>query len=148
VIDAIHITFQNGIPRGRDKLRQIANSFTRFTGGELWGCVSAIDGWVCKTKNLINLRLEMLWHIKIIMVAESLLPWLCVMLIAITTVFLECIVAQLMTALHGISVRPVKWWSILIGLQTSLLLAMKLLFAQITFDSLFWTWSWSLEGCL
>ncbi len=35
VIDAVNIAFQIGIPRSRDKLRQIANSFTRFTSGKL-----------------------------------------------------------------------------------------------------------------
>ena len=50
VIDAINVAFQIGLPRCRDKLRKVANGFTRFTGGELWGCVSAIDGWVCITR--------------------------------------------------------------------------------------------------
>jgi hypothetical protein len=91
-----------------------------------------IDGFA-RPENPINLRLEMLWHIEIVMVAGGLLSWLGGMLIAVITFFLACILAQLMTALHGISVRPVKWWSILIGLHTSVLLVMTLLFAQITF---------------
>ncbi len=47
MIVAINIAFQIGIPSSRDKLRQIANW---FTSRELWGWVSAIDGWVCKTR--------------------------------------------------------------------------------------------------
>ena len=50
VIDAINIAFQIGLPRDRDELRKLANGFSRFTSGELFGCVSAIDGWVCKTR--------------------------------------------------------------------------------------------------
>jgi hypothetical protein len=50
VIDAINVAFQIGIPRCRDKLREKSNGFIRFTGGELWGGVSAIDGWVCVTR--------------------------------------------------------------------------------------------------
>jgi hypothetical protein len=46
VIDAINIAFQIGLPRNR--LWNLANGFTRFTGRELFGCVSAIYGWVCK----------------------------------------------------------------------------------------------------
>jgi hypothetical protein len=49
VIDAINIAFQIGLPRDRDNLWKLANGFTRFTGEELFGCVSAINGWVCKT---------------------------------------------------------------------------------------------------
>ena len=44
VIDAIDIAFQIGLPQSRDKLKELANGFTRFTGGELYGCISAIDG--------------------------------------------------------------------------------------------------------
>ena len=29
-------------------MSHLANGFTRFTSGELFGSVSAIDGWVCK----------------------------------------------------------------------------------------------------
>ncbi len=50
VIDAINVAYRIGIPQCRDKLRKIANGFTQYTGGELWGCVSAIDGWVCITR--------------------------------------------------------------------------------------------------
>ncbi len=51
MIDAIDIAFQIGLTRSRDKLRQLANGFTRYTdGGELFGCISAINGWVCKTR--------------------------------------------------------------------------------------------------
>jgi hypothetical protein len=60
VIDAINIAFQIGLPRDRDNLRKLANGFTRFTSGELFGCVSAIDMVGCaKHKRLINLRLAM-----------------------------------------------------------------------------------------
>jgi hypothetical protein len=49
-IDAINVAFQIGLPRCRDKLREIANGFTWFSGSELCGCMSAIDGWVCITR--------------------------------------------------------------------------------------------------
>lgn len=50
VIDAINVAFQIGLPTARNQLMRLANGLTRFTGGELWGCVSAIDGWVCVTR--------------------------------------------------------------------------------------------------
>jgi hypothetical protein len=58
VIDAINIAFQISIPRDRDNFRKLTNRFTRFTSGELFGCVSAIDG-CAKHKSLINPRLVM-----------------------------------------------------------------------------------------
>jgi hypothetical protein len=44
VIDAINVAFQKGIPWNTEKLSHLVNGFTRFTNGELFGCVSAIDG--------------------------------------------------------------------------------------------------------
>jgi hypothetical protein len=105
VIDAINVAFQIGIPGSRDKLRQIANSFTRFTGGELWGCVSAIDGWFCKTRKPHQSEVGDVMAYQNRHGCWGLLFWLGVMLIVVTTFFLACIQAQLMTALHGISVR-------------------------------------------
>jgi len=50
VIDAINVAFQIGLPRSTEKLSHLANGFTRCTNGELFGCVSAIDGWVYRTR--------------------------------------------------------------------------------------------------
>jgi hypothetical protein len=44
VIDAINVAFQKGLPWNTEKLSHLVNGFTRFTNGELFGCVSAIDG--------------------------------------------------------------------------------------------------------
>ena len=43
------MAFQIGLPSDTEKLRQVASGFTRCTNSELFGCVSAIDGWTCKT---------------------------------------------------------------------------------------------------
>jgi hypothetical protein len=43
------MAFQIGLPSDTEKLMQVASGFTRCTNGELFGCVSAIDGWACKT---------------------------------------------------------------------------------------------------
>jgi hypothetical protein len=48
VIEAINVAFQIGPPSRGDKLCQLVNGFTRFTSGELFSYISAIDGWVCK----------------------------------------------------------------------------------------------------
>jgi len=47
---AINVAFQIGLPRSTEKFSHLANGFTRCTNGELFGCVSAINGWVCKTR--------------------------------------------------------------------------------------------------
>jgi hypothetical protein len=46
---AINVAFQIGLPRNTETLSHLASGFTRCTNGELFCCVSAIDGWVCKT---------------------------------------------------------------------------------------------------
>jgi hypothetical protein len=59
VIDAIDFAFQIDLPRSRDKLRQLANVFTRFTGGELFGCVSvfyALSSLKCFSKRVLSRR--------------------------------------------------------------------------------------------
>ena len=50
-IEAIDQAFEIGLPfHDEDELRRIANEFSVFSHGELYGCVTAIDGWVARTR--------------------------------------------------------------------------------------------------
>ena len=51
IIDAINVAFQIGLPiHDVDEMKKTAEGFGRYTNNELIGCISAIDGWVCKTR--------------------------------------------------------------------------------------------------
>jgi hypothetical protein len=56
VIDAINIAFQIGLPRDRDELLKLANGFTRFTSGELFGLFLQLMVGCAKHESLINPR--------------------------------------------------------------------------------------------
>lgn len=47
VINAINVAVDIGLPTCTNELHEIARGFAKYTGGEMFGCVSAIDGWVC-----------------------------------------------------------------------------------------------------
>jgi hypothetical protein len=51
VIEAIDQAFLLGLPvHDRAELLRMADKFSHFTRGEMWGCVTAIDGWVARTR--------------------------------------------------------------------------------------------------
>jgi hypothetical protein len=50
-IRAIDMAFDIGLPVNDDaKLKEMAEVFAKFSNGEVYGCVSAIDGWVFRTR--------------------------------------------------------------------------------------------------
>jgi hypothetical protein len=50
-IEAIDAAFEIGLPLDNsDELTKLADEFTHYSGGELYGCVTAIDGWVARTR--------------------------------------------------------------------------------------------------
>ncbi len=54
VIDAIDEAFLIGMPLDGDKLREMAHQFNNISNGELYGCVTAIDGWVARTRKPLH----------------------------------------------------------------------------------------------
>jgi hypothetical protein len=51
VIEAINAVFVIGLPvHDRIELMRMADEFSQFSKGEMWGCVTAIDGWVARTR--------------------------------------------------------------------------------------------------
>jgi hypothetical protein len=50
VIDAIDESLIIGLPTSDDDLRNLAADFNVLSHGELKGCVTAIDGWVARTR--------------------------------------------------------------------------------------------------
>jgi len=52
VINAINAAFDIGLPKETEKLEQIAIGFSKYTNGEMMGCVSAIDGVVIEIRQL------------------------------------------------------------------------------------------------
>jgi hypothetical protein len=51
VIEAIDQAFEIGLPMHDEvALTKLADEFATFSGGELYGCVTAIDGWVARTR--------------------------------------------------------------------------------------------------
>ncbi len=58
-IKAINSLFSIGLPiYNEEKLKEMAEEFAVYTKGEMKGCVTAIDGWVAKSGNLLKLKLE------------------------------------------------------------------------------------------
>ena len=54
-IDAIDQTFQIGLPLDDlNELKRMADEFSLYSRGQLWGCVTAIDGWVARTRKPFN----------------------------------------------------------------------------------------------
>jgi hypothetical protein len=51
IIRAIDIAFNIGMPiNDPEKLKNMADGFAHYSNGELYGCASAIDGWVARTR--------------------------------------------------------------------------------------------------
>lgn len=51
MIDAIDQAFQIGLPLAdENQLKGLADGFNAISHGELYGCVTAIDGWVARTR--------------------------------------------------------------------------------------------------
>jgi hypothetical protein len=50
-MDAIDEAFDIGLPlHNENELQRMSDEFAIFSHGHLRGCVTAIDGWVCKTR--------------------------------------------------------------------------------------------------
>lgn len=50
VINALDKCFLIGLPTDTAELNKMADDFSKFSGGQLHGCVTAIDGWVARTR--------------------------------------------------------------------------------------------------
>ena len=50
-IEAIDQVFEIGLPLDNvDELSRLAQEFSTFSNGQLYGCVTAIDGWIARTR--------------------------------------------------------------------------------------------------
>ena len=49
-MEAIDTVFTIGLPVSEEKLEHMSDEFFVYSDGEMKGCVTAIDGWVAKTR--------------------------------------------------------------------------------------------------
>jgi hypothetical protein len=57
-IEAIDYAFDIGLSTDTDSLKKMADDFCVYSHGELYGCVTAIDGWVAKTRKPLHSEVD------------------------------------------------------------------------------------------